>query len=81
MGNWIKRAAVMNTTLFECWRSEAGYFFELSREMRDAAVIELKRDLAEAHFIIDQQFFGLFDFLADDKLFDRYPFRFWKQFA
>ena len=67
---------VVNAAFFKFRGSKSSYFFKLGRQVCNAAVVKFKRDLTQTHFIINKQLFCFFNFLADDELLDRDPFRF-----
>lgn len=70
--NRVERFSVLINypRFFQLGGCETRYFFELSGEMRYAAVSQLIGDLAQSVFIVEEQFLHLLNFLSDDILFE-----------
>jgi len=75
----LKAAQFLVLELPEKSRSQTGYFFELAGKMSHAAIIHHVGNLGEIEFIIQQQLLYPFNFVRNNKMFNRDACYFRKQ--
>lgn len=66
---------------FKMRRGKSCHLFELTAEMPQTAVVELKSDFTQSQFVIHQQLFHPFNFLGNVEVLNADPFHFAEQVA